>query len=140
MATQTISGARAKLYIGDTEVGYATNCNGSETQSLQRIDVLGDAYSKEIVPMRRMVQFTAAIVRIKRGSAKALGLMARGDTAAILNFPPLDAVLFDPITDEAMETITGCVIEQRGWSVDGAGVLSENVSFQGIRMKDEDEA
>jgi hypothetical protein len=139
MATRAISGSRAKLFLGDTEVGFAVNVSGTETQMLQRIDAMGDAYSKEIVAVRRVASFTAAHVRIKNGSLKALGAMARGSTTNILNFPPLTALLYDDLLDEPIEKITGCVAEQRSWSVDAAGIVNENVSFQAIRMKDEDE-
>jgi len=138
-ATRTISGARAKLFLGDEEIGHAINVSGSETQMLQRVDVLGDIYSKEIIPMRRVVQFSASHVRIYKGSLKALGAMARGDTTAVLSFPPMTAVLYDTVEDDAIETITGCVAETRSWSVDAAGILNEQVSFQALKMKDEDE-
>lgn len=139
MATRAIAGARAKLFIGDTEVGHAVNVAGTETQMLQRVDALGDVHSKEIVVTRRVAQVTASHTRIKRGSLKALGAMARGTTTNVLNFPPLTMVLYDDIDDEPIETLTGCVCEQRSWSVDAAGIMSENVSFQAIRILDEDE-
>jgi len=138
--TKSFSGKRAKLYVDGRDIGYATGISGSENQQLTRVDVLGEIFTKEIVPGGRSVQFSAQFVRIKRGSAKALGLMASGgDTDTILNFPPITVVIYDRAGEEAIERIQGCVIEQRSWSVDQAGVFSSNVSFQAIRMLVEDE-
>lgn len=137
---RTITGKRAKLFADGKEIGFATGISGSESQMLIRVDVLNEIYSKEIVPSGRTVQVSAQLVRIKRGSAKALGLMASGkDTTAILNFPPITMVVYDAPGDEPIERIQGCVIEQRSWSVDQSGVFSENVSFQAIRALVEDE-
>jgi len=139
MASNAIVGAAVRLFLGDTEVGYGVSSGGSETQMLQRVDVLGDMYSKEVVPTRRAASMTLSIVRIREGSIKALGGMARGNTVEILNFPPLTIVVYDPISEKAIETLTGAVCEQRTWNTDAVGLFSENVSFQGIRLKDEGE-
>ena len=137
---QAIAGCAVRIYLNDVEIGFGVSAGGNEMQMLQRIDALGDIYSKEPpIPTRRAPSMTLSTVRIRRGSIKALGGMARGDTIEILNFPALTLVAFDQVTDKAIETLTGAVCEQRSWSVDAAGIFSENVSFQGVRMKDEDD-
>ena len=50
-----LSGARAKLIVNGNEIGYASNVSASEQIALQRVDVLGDIDSKEIVPVGRAV-------------------------------------------------------------------------------------
>lgn len=139
MATRSISGSRARLYANGIEIGFAVSVSGTETNTLSRVDTLGSAYTKEIVTNRRVIQVSAQLVRIYEGSAKALGLMARGSTTAILNFPPISMVLYDSIEDSPLETIEGAVIEQRTWNVDAAGLLNEGVSFQATKMLDEGE-
>lgn len=140
MATRAISGTRAQIFVDGVNLGYALSISGTETQSVARIDTLGDAYTKEIVTLRRTVQLSASMVRIFEGSAKALGLMARGETSDLMNFPPLTIVIYDGIEDTAIETITGAVITQRSFSTDAGGLMSENVSFEAVRTLDEGEA
>ena len=140
MPSQSIAGCAVRVFLGDTEVGFGVAAGGNEMQMLQRIDALGDIHSKEPpIPTRRAPSMTLSTVRIRKGSIKALGGMARGNTVEILSFPALTLVVYDQVTDEAIETLTGAVCEQRSWNVDAAGIFSENVSFQGVKMKDEDE-
>jgi len=138
---RAIHGKRAKLYADGAYIGYATGVSGSESQQLTRVDVLGEIFTREIVAGGRTAQFSAQFVRISKGSAKGLGLMAQGkDNVSILSFPPITMVIYDEAGKVALETLQGCKIEQRSWSIDQAGVFSENVSFQAIRSLVEDEA
>ena len=139
MATRSISGRRAKIFVNDTEVGFCTGISATETQGLTRVDACGDSYSKEITVNGRATAGTVNFVRIFKGSAKALGFMARGDTVSILNFPPVNLVIFDTIEDTPLETITGAVFENRSWQLDAAGVITSQAGFQAIKMLDEDE-
>lgn len=137
---QAIAGCAVKLFLDGEEIGFGISASGNETQALTRVDVLGNIYSAEApIPTRRAPSMTLSLVRIRAGSIKALGGMARGSTIEILNFPPLMLVAYDQITERAVETLTGAVCEQRNWSVDAGGIWSENVSFQGVRLKDEGE-
>ena len=82
-----LSGARAKLIVNGNEIGYASNVSASEQIALQRVDVLGDIDSKEIVPVGRAVSVQAAFVRISGQSLKDLGLIPRGGTVEVIDDP-----------------------------------------------------
>lgn len=131
---QSIAGCAVLIYLGDNEVGAGVASSGSEVQMLDRVDVLGNIYTKEIVPVRRQASWSLSLVRFRDGSIKDIGGMAVGDSVEILNFPPLTLVALDKVTDDPVETLTGAVCEQRSWSIDASGIFSESVSFQGIRM------
>ncbi len=131
---QSIAGCAVLLYLGDNEVGAGVASGGSEVQMLDRVNVLGNIYTKEIVPVRREASWSLSLVRFRDGSIKDIGGMAGGDTIQILNFPALTLVALDKVTDLPIETLTGAVCEQRSWSIDSSGIFSEQVSFQGIRM------
>lgn len=139
MATRAISGSACLIYAGDVEVGAAISSGGIESQSVERTNFLGNGYSDEIIPIRREASMTLDLVRWRGTSAKARGLMAQGDTRAILEFAPLTIVVLDVVTEEPTERLTGAVCDRRSWNVDSNGLFGENVSFQGIQMKVEGE-
>lgn len=95
-----LSGARAKLIVNGNEIGYASNVSASEQIALQRVDVLGDIDSKEIVPVGRAVSVQAAFVRISGQSLKDLGLIPRGGTVDVINFPEITMEVYDQVSDQ----------------------------------------
>jgi hypothetical protein len=134
---RAFAGARAKLFINDKLVGWATGVSGQETISLQRIDVLGNIDSQEIEAVSRMVTMTADFVRILKNSLQEQGLWPKGGTADIINFPEMNAEIYDDIDDQAVVRIIGLKAESRNWRVDRAGVMTQNCTFQGRKMTDE---
>lgn len=49
MAEPVFSGARAKLIVDGEEIGFATGVSASEQISHQRVDILGNIDSQELV-------------------------------------------------------------------------------------------
>jgi len=132
-----LSAPRAKLIIDGTEIGYASNISATENIVLQRVDVLGDIDSKEIVPVGRSVSVQAGFVRISGESLKDLGMIPRGGTLEVLNFAEITIEVYDQVGDFPVLRIEGCRAESRNWTVQAGSVVSVNASFQARRIYDE---
>ncbi len=135
---RAISGARAKLYFnGTVEAGWATGVNINENISLQRIDVLGNAFSEEIETIGVSVTMTADFVRILGTSLQAMGIWPQGGTLDLVNFPALTAHIFDESGETVIYKVTGLKGESRQVRLDRQGVMTTNASWQGIKVTDE---
>jgi hypothetical protein len=138
MATKrAIAGARAKLYFGAVEAGWATGVNINENISLQRVDVLGSAYSQEIETIGVAVTMTADFVRILGTSLQAIGIWPQGETADLIEFEGLTAHIFDEIGQTVIYKVTGLKAESRQVRLDRQGVMTTNASWQGVKVTDE---
>lgn len=132
-----LSAPRAKLIIDGNEIGYASNISATENIALQRVDVLGDIDSKEIVPVGRSVSVQAGFVRISGESLKDLGMIPRGGTLEVLNFAEITIEVYDQVGDFPVWRIEGCRAESRNWTVQAGSIVSTNASFQARRIYDE---
>ena len=137
MADPVFSGARAKLIIDGTEVGYASGVSASEQILLQRVDVLGDIDSKEIVPVGRSVSLQADFVRITGESLRSLGIVPTGGTLDVINFPELTIEVYDQASDTPIWRVEGARAESRSWQVQAQSIVSVNAFFQARRLFDE---
>lgn len=139
MATRAaISGARARLMINGTKpFGWAMGVSVTETTSLQRVDVLGEVDSQEIVATGRAVSVQADTVRIVAESLADLGVAPRGGTIEVVTSAPFSLDVYDPITDQFLVRVAGCRLENQTLRVDRNSVMMQNASFQGLRMTDQ---
>lgn len=131
------SGARAKLIVNGTEIGFATGVSASENIQLQRVDVLGNIDSQEIVPVNRVVSVQADFVRITNESLNELGIMPRGNTIDVLNFPEITLEVYDQVGDSPVWRVEGARCESRSWQVQSGSIVTVNASFQARRIFDE---
>lgn len=61
---RSINGANAVVKRDGQILGYATGVNVSEIYALQRIDVLGEAYSRDIEPIGVVVNVSIGFIRM----------------------------------------------------------------------------
>lgn len=136
-AYRAISGASAKIFNAVTgqEIGWATGCDLSENIQTQRVDVIGDIDSQEVVPVRRTATLSISAIRIQRNPLESLGAWQIGDTAEILQNAPLDFALIDNVTGETLVIAEGCRPTTRNFRVDSASIFTENASFEVRRIK-----
>lgn len=138
---KVFSGARAKLYfntaLGQVEAGFATGISVNESHQLQRVNVLGNLDSEEIIPTSRSVDVRCDLVRISGRSLRQLGIWPKGQTVDVLNFPELTIVVYDGVENKIVAQIEGARCETRSFQVQAGAVVSENASFQAKRLKDE---
>jgi len=125
------AGARAKIiFEGTREAGWATGISGNVTYQLARVDVLGDHRSQSIEVVGMTVSFTADFVRILKKSLKQMGIREQGETATIVNAPPMTVEIYDAVGDVPIYRIKGAVFETLNFRLDRAGLLTKNCSFQ----------
>ena len=81
-----ISGARAVLILDNTEVGWATGIQGTETVQVVPIAVLGEVDVQEHEVVGRTCSFTASFVRIlDEPLTQATGTTVVNDIGELLN-------------------------------------------------------
>ena len=138
---KVFSGARAKLYfntaLGQVEAGFATGISVNENHTLQRVNVLGNIDSEEIIPTSRSVDVRCDLVRISGRSLRQLGIWPKGLTVDVLSFPELTIVVYDGVENKIVAQIEGARCETRSFQVQAGAIVSENASFQAKRLKDE---
>lgn len=136
-AYRAISGASAKIFNAATgqEIGWATGVDLSENIQTQRVDVIGDIDSQEVVPVRRTATLSIAAIRIQRAPLETLDAWQIGDTAAMLSSAPLDFALIDNVTGETLVTAEGCRPTTRSFRVDSSSIFTENCSFEVRKLK-----
>lgn len=140
MAYKAFSGARARLYFNGTQLaGWCTGVRGSENIQLQRVDVLGNIDSEEIEAVSRTVTMTADFVRILGNSLQEQGIWPKGETADIVNFPEMTAIIFDEVGGDRVYKLEGVKCETRNFTVDRQGLCTVNATFQARRLFDETE-
>lgn len=138
MATgKAISGAAAVLYLGGDEVGWCTGVSAQETLEYAPIDVLGDidVYGHE--PVRRTVSMSASFVRIKNDSLKEQKVWAKGETADVIAWPAMEAILIDTTDGTPIFKLEGVYPQTRNWQVQKGSVVTVNATFYAKRMTDE---
>ena len=137
MADPVFSGARAKLILNGEEIGFATGVSANESITHQRVDVLGNIDTQELVPVSRVVSAQADFVRITNSSLQELGVMPRGNTADFINFPELTLEVYDQVSDVPVWRIEGARCESRSWQVQSGSIVTVNASFQARKLFDE---
>lgn len=131
---RAIGGPSYRLLCNGTEVGWAENVSGTEDITNRPVEVLNNIDPEELVPVRRRAEFSASFVRIRKEHVSKMGAWVRGNTAEVMNMPPL---VFEGVDDDGntIERIVGCRSKQRRWQVDAAGLYTEQCSWDAIRSE-----
>lgn len=135
-APQVFSGARARFIFHDVTVGYAAGVSGEETIDFEPVEVLDLLEVREHVPVAYRVTLSAQIFRVIGDSLKANGIFPKPED--IIRQNALDAAIQDAgITQDNMALFTGVRTAGHTWDVTARGIVSENVNFVAIKVKDE---
>ena len=137
---QVFSGSRARFLINGRVVGFAGNVSGSESIDYEPVDILDQLAVQEFVPVAYRATLSAQIFRIIGQSLKALNIFPKEED--ILTTGLLDCVIEDTQSGagSAMATFTGVSAQEHSFDVGARGIVSENVNFVAIRVRDESEA
>lgn len=135
MAANVFSGARARFKIDGVPVGFAAGVSGSESIDYEPVDVLDLLEVREFVPVAYRATLSAQIFRVIGKSLKALGIFPKEDN--ILTTGDLTCTIEDRLTGETMAQFEQCKAQEHTFDVTARGIVSENVTFVTIRMKDE---
>ena len=131
-----ISGASCKVFLGSSglEIGWATGVNVSENIQTQRVDVIGEIDSQEIIPVRRTATLSVDAIRISKRALEDNGAWQKGATSDILNAGGIDMAVIDENSGDRLLTLEGCRPTTRNFRVDSSSLFSENLSFEVRRV------
>lgn len=135
MAANVFSGARARFKIDGVPVGFAAGVSGSESIDYEPVDVLDLLEVREFVPVAYRATLSAQVFRVIGKSLKALNIFPKQDN--ILTSGDLTCTIEDRLTGETMAQFEQCKAQEHTFDVTARGIVSENVTFVTIRMKDE---
>ena len=131
-----ISGASCKVFLSATgdEIGWDTGVNVSENIQTQRVDVIGEIDSQEIIPVRRTATLSVDAIRISKRALEDNGAWQKGSTSDILTAGGIDMSVIDENSGDTLLTLEGCRPTTRNFRVDSSSLFSENLSFEVRRV------
>ena len=135
MAANVFSGARARFKVDGQIVGFAAGVSGSEAIDYEPVDVLDLLEVREFVPVAYRCTLSAQVFRVIGKSLKALGIFPKEDN--ILTSGDLTCTVEDKLTGETMSQFEACKCSEHAFDITARGIVSENVTFVTIRLKDE---
>jgi len=135
MARRSLPGAVLMLFVdSNTEVGWVSGLSINENHNLERVDVLGDFYSKEIERTGITVDLSADFVRIYNEPLKSFGIRPEGSTVELVGLPPFSGEVVDKKTGNLLFKITGIVFNTMTVNVTRDALTTGSASFQAIRL------
>ena len=144
--TGVLTGARARLRIGDIVVGYATGVTVRESITYEPINVIDNLHVLEHVPTGYDVSMTADLVRVIGQTLKTQGLYPKQGLSAadhlvnILTSGELTATIearYSDGTYQAAIEVQGVRISEQNTNVTARGIVGTNVSMVARRAYDE---
>jgi hypothetical protein len=135
MPAQVLSGARCRAKINGAIVGYAAGVSGGETIDYEPVDVLDLLEVKEFVPVAYRATLSAQIFRVVGSSLKALGIFPVEEN--ILTSGDLVFAVEDKITGNTVCQFESVKCSEHSFDITARGIVSENVNFVAIRLRDE---
>ncbi len=134
-APNVFSGARARFKVDGVVVGFAGGVSGSESIDYEPVDVLDLLEVREFVPVAYRATLNAQIFRVIGKSLKALGIFPTEEN--ILTSGDLTCTIEDRLTGNTMGQFEACKCQEHTFDVTARGIVSENVTFVTIRLRDE---
>lgn len=136
--TKSFTGAAAKVYAGGVLVAAVTGIEGTVTLTQERIKVMGDIRSAEIVPTDLTVSFTVRTFHQLNTTKARQALFPSGRTTVdITNMPPLTVVVLDDVTERPVYKISGSKPTSLGFSIErNSSAATQNVSFEAIAFEE----
>jgi hypothetical protein len=146
MPTQTFSGARALFHLNNYLIGWAGGVSGEEVVDYQPIDVLGQLAVREHVPVAYRTSLSAQVFRIINSPLKRFrtedgsSFAVFPKEAEILQTDGYSATITDKLNDGIVAAqFEGVKASGHTFDTSARGIVSENISFVAIRLKDESE-
>jgi hypothetical protein len=160
---RSINGANALVKKDGVILGYATGVNVAEMYALQRIDVLGEAYSRDIEPIGVVVQVAIGFIRMINkngydndvgGGGVAKGLVPKVNatdnikqsTQKVTDFfqQGFDLEIMDSITGtgegspSSRYLIQGCRPSAQSFALSRGTLMGINVTCEALRLVEVD--
>jgi len=135
MPTNVFSGPRAKFKIDGRIIGFAGGVSGSESIDYEPIDVLDLLEVREYVPVAYRASLNAQIFRVIGSSLKALGIFPTLEN--ILTSGDLTCTVEDRQTGNTAMQFEQCKAADHSFDISARGIVSENVTFVTVRLRNE---
>lgn len=135
MATHTFSGARARFKVNGAVVAFAGGVNGSESVDYEPVDVLDLLEVREHVPVAYRATLSARVFRVVGQSLKKLGIFPIEED--ILTSGVLTCSVEDKLTRNTVAQFEECKAQEHSFDVSARGLVSEDINFVTIRLRDE---
>jgi len=132
---QVFSGARARFYYNSIPIGYAAGVSGEESVDYEPVEVLDLLEVREHVPVAYRVTLSAQMFRIVGDSLKQQGIFPKPEDVITSN--AMSAHIEDKVKKLSPAAFTGVRCAGHSFDVTARGIVSENVNFVAIRVKDE---
>ena len=135
MAANVFSGARARFKVDGVPVGWAGGVSGSESIDYEPIDVIDLLEVREFVPVAYRATLSAQVFRVIGQSLKAVGIFPVEEN--ILTRGDLTCTGEARLTGNPMAQFESCKASEHSFDISARGIVSENVTFVTIRLRDE---
>jgi hypothetical protein len=135
MASNTFSGARARFKVDGVPVAFAGGVSGTESIDYEPVDVIDLLEVREFVPVAYRATLNAQVFRVIGQSLKAIGIFPVEEN--ILTSGDLTCTVEDRLTGNTMAQFEGCRAQEHSFDITARGIVSENVTFVTIRLRDE---
>ncbi len=137
--TATFAGVRARFTVNADPVAYCGQVSGNETFTYEPVNVLDLVEVKEYCVTGYTATMNAQMFRIVGDSLRGRGIYYSPQT--ILTQQALDASVQDRLGSGGAGTTAYQFVElkpqEKSWETGARSIVSENVSFNCIRIMDE---
>ena len=136
MASKTLTGNRAKVYVDGALVGIFDSCNYSTSLGTEGIFILGATSAREIaITSQELISLNCSGFRVVGSGVHILPKYPKlGD---LLNFTGVTITVVDRATGVQVLTALNCVPNNTSENYNAKAVSKINVSYTGIRGFDE---
>jgi hypothetical protein len=136
MATKTLTGARAKIYVNNALVGIFETCSYSASFGTEPIHILGAFGPQEIViNSQEAISITCGGFRLA-GQGPTL-LPAVPKLADLLTFESVQIVIVDRQTGVNILVASGCVPTSYSGSHNARATSRISITYSGLHITDE---
>lgn len=136
MASKTLTGNRAKVYIDGNLVGIFDSCNYSLNLGTEDIFILGATAAREIaITSQEVVTLNCSGFRVVGNGVYVLPKFPK--LADLMNFQSFTMTVVDRATGASVLTVLGCVPVNNGGNFNAKTTSKVQVSYKGIRSFDE---
>lgn len=144
---RVITGARARLSINNTVVGWARRVTVNEEIEYQPAEILDNIEVQEWIPIRYRVTVNAERIKISGLTLKTQGLfpLTGGGPDEHLQNILLAGDLTIQVEDtkspgRILAVVEECKVTSNNYTIDSNGITGEDINFVCTRVRDEAEA
>lgn len=144
MAEKYFTGSRALFYYNGNLIGYARGISGTEEFTMEPINVLGRLETIDYAPTSYRVNFRCRFFRLVNSptidikgdsSVKSRTGIVPNNIYDIFDYGNVECAIVDR-DGKIMMRLINVIPASRSWDVDSRGVWGEDVTFNAIRVID----